>query len=87
MIAERTPAMLPLADVLPLVSALFRVSAALLAQAQAANVTEQATLADLTARVNVTAAALASSHPMTQGINRGTTSQGGVGEVTHIVHP
>jgi hypothetical protein len=79
--------MLPLADVLPLVNSLMRVSAALLAQAQAESVTEQATLADLTARVNVTAAAIASAHPMTRGINRGTTSQGGVGEVTHVVHP
>jgi hypothetical protein len=76
--------MLPLADVLPLVNALMRVSAGLLAQAQAEGVLEQATLADLTARVNVTAAAIASSHPLTRGINRGTTSQGGVGEVTHI---
>jgi hypothetical protein len=79
--------MLPLADVLPLINSLMRVSAALLAQAQAESVTEQATLADLTARINVTAAAVASSHPMTRGINRGTTSQGGVGEVTHVVHP
>jgi hypothetical protein len=79
--------MLPLAVVLPLVDSLLRISAALLAQAQIDSATEQATLDDLTMRVNVTAAAIASSHPMTRGINRGTTSQGGLGDVTHLVHP
>jgi hypothetical protein len=79
--------MMPLAVVLPLIDALFRISAALLAQAQADSATEQATLDDLTMRVNVTAAAIASSHVMTRGVNRGTTGQGGIGEVTHLVHP